>query len=425
MEDLFELAKKPVEFDIAKLYKALRWHDALTYNEITRHFKYYLYINNCSAHIHHQEASLGSDRSLARSPRTFFECYIASILDTRFPKELLILVSTACFSFLTRIYCSGTNSYVQEPWTYTCSGITMQTWRVHWCRWHRRNDCVFIKDRETLHTLTISRPTTKFQEISMVRINYTLPWPSVSKEHYGTWYTQQRTVRGHDVQWRLEMPVTQQWKTVVPFSSSMHSWKRSCTYTSAQSSVLLSNSLLTDLKDEAYSNLTILPALGHRGFITISNHLLSQNFILRLLDPISQEPMSSQAVTMGESNRVLFRTWGFPAITSYPNGQWTDCGIPRKQRWSVCGDETIVQCRWTTKSARGINLFDVLLWQIEHASKHGLAFSWTQDIICFPNGDIGTPIQPSNYSQNPEQHIRLPLIPGSSFHDRQRKSIVC
>lgn len=104
------------------------------------------------------------------------------------------------------------------------------------------------------------------------------------------------------------MSVTQQWKTVVPFSSSMHSWKRSCTYTSAQSSVLLSNSLLTDLKDKAYSNFTILPALGHRGFITISNHLPSQNFILRLLDPISQEPMSSQAVTMGESNGVLFRT---------------------------------------------------------------------------------------------------------------------
>lgn len=146
--------------------------------------------------------------------------------------------------------------------------------------------------------------------------------------------------------WRCQVPNSG--KLLLPFSSSMHSWKRSCTYTSAQSSVLLSNSLLTDLKDKAYSNLTILPALEHIGFITISHYFPSQNFILRLLNPISQEPMSPQAVTMGESNGVLFRTWWFQAITSYPNGEWTDCGLSRKQRWLVCGDETTVQCRLTT-----------------------------------------------------------------------------
>ena len=42
----------------------------------------------------------------------------------------------------------------------------------------------------------------------------------------------------------------------------------------------------------------------------------------------------------------------------------------------------------------------------------------------FLHGDVGTPIQPSHYSQKPEPHIRLPLIPGSSIYERQWKSIV-
>lgn len=51
-----------------------------------------------------------------------------------------------------------------------------------------------------------------------------------------------------------------------------------------------------------------------------------------------------------------------------------------EQRCSLCGDETTVQCRLTTNSARGTNPFDVLLWHIKHASKHGLVLFWIQDI---------------------------------------------
>lgn len=104
-------------------------------------------------------------------------------------------------------------------------------------------------------------------------------------------------MRGYDVHWRLDCwrcQVSNSGKLLLPVSSSMHSWKRSCTYTSAQSSVLLSNSLLTDLKDKAYSNLTILPALKHRGSITT---LIA--FLLKILFPAVESHFTRTHVSAG------------------------------------------------------------------------------------------------------------------------------
>ena len=66
----------------------------------------------------------------------------------------------------------------------------------------------------------------------------------------------------------------------------------------------------------------------------------------------------------------------------YSLSEWTIDRLwnSEEQRCSVCGDETTVQCRLTTNSARGINPFDVLLWHIKHASKHGLVLFWIQGI---------------------------------------------
>lgn len=142
-------------------------------------------------------------------------------------KELSTLVFTTPFPFpwlvstavvLTAIYSNpehilALKSQCRHEATAGMSPVIGRT-PSNSCRWHRRNDCVSIKDRKALHTLTISRTTAKFQRISIVRIYYTLPWPSVSikEKHHCTRCTRQGDM---DAQRRLEIPDTQQWKAVV------------------------------------------------------------------------------------------------------------------------------------------------------------------------------------------------------------------
>ena len=75
---------------------------------ITIYFNYHLYINNCSTRIDNLVTW-----SLAWFPITFFECYNAALWILGFQRTFDVGIYYSVSLSLTRIYCSGTNSYLQ------------------------------------------------------------------------------------------------------------------------------------------------------------------------------------------------------------------------------------------------------------------------------------------------------------------------
>lgn len=188
--------------------------------------------------------------------------------------------------------------------------------------------------------------------------------------------------------------------------------------------MLLFNSLPTDLEDKAYSNLTIPSILGYSSFVTSSHYLPSQTLFFGAWVSLHKNPCLRRQLLWEKTTRCTWKTYDSRPLLLIRVDDGSTVEFRGTKMFSLWRrDHSAMPINHQLR--RGTNPFDVLLWHIKHASKHGLVLSWIQNTAWLSNGETATPIQPSCYSQNPELHIEFPLVSGSSVHEWQWKSIVC
>lgn len=142
--------------------------------------------------------------------------------------------------------------------------------------------------------------------------------------------------------------------------------------------MLLFNSLPTDLEDKAYSNLTIPSILGYSSFVTSSHYLPSQTLFFGAWVSLHKNPCLRRQLLWEKTTRCTWKTYDSRPLLLIRVDDGSTVEFRGTKMFSLWRrDHSAMPINHQLR--RGTNPFDVLLWHIKHASKHGLVLSWIQN----------------------------------------------